>query len=112
MQYLNFISLSALGIIISIIIGAVIGMFSRNQMSATSFTIPVMMVLSFVPMLSMFNDIVKSIGEFIYTQRINQMFELLSTNPYTFSSIAVLALSACISLALFIVLFHKKHTLL
>ena len=49
--------LIGVGIYIWIIcmIGVAIGTWSKNQMMATSVTVPVMMVFSFLPMLSMFN---------------------------------------------------------
>ena len=46
----------AVGIIISMLVSAVIGFFSKNQMSATSVTVPVMIIFSFLPMLAMFNE--------------------------------------------------------
>ena len=46
-----FMLIMAAGILLSGLTGAVIGVFSKNQMSAASITVPVMMVFSFLPML-------------------------------------------------------------
>ncbi|MBR2912497.1 MAG: ABC transporter permease, partial [Oscillospiraceae bacterium] len=45
-----FMLIMAIGILLSQLTGAVIGVFSKNQMSATSVTVPVMMIFSFLPM--------------------------------------------------------------
>ena len=58
------------GIILSVLIGAIIGTACKSQMSATSLTVPVMMVLSFLPMLSAFNDTIKKIAAVFYSQQI------------------------------------------
>jgi ABC-type Na+ efflux pump permease subunit len=46
---LVFMTVMGAGILLSALTGAVIGVFSKNQMSATSITIPVMMIFSFLP---------------------------------------------------------------
>lgn len=48
-------------------------MFARNQMMATSVVMPVMLVLSFLPMLAMFNKKLEIAANFFYTRQI-QMF--------------------------------------
>ena len=50
-----FMGIMAIGIPVSLLVGAVIGVWSQTQMMATSVSIPVMMIFSFVPMLSLFN---------------------------------------------------------
>ncbi len=66
-----FLGSMAVGILISLLIGAVIGTWSKNQMSATSFTVPIMMVFSFLPMLSMFNETIRKVAKITYTQQIS-----------------------------------------
>lgn len=51
---LLFMMIMIFGHFASFLAGAAIGVLSRNQMMATSVSVPVMMVLSFLPMLSMF----------------------------------------------------------
>lgn len=52
----------AFGITTSLLIGAAIGALCKNQMSAASITVPVMMVFSFLPMISMFNSTIEKAG--------------------------------------------------
>lgn len=62
-----FLLLLAFGILVSAVLGAGIGTFSKNQMSATSITVPVMLIVSFLPMLSMFNTHVEKVAKYTYS---------------------------------------------
>lgn len=102
----GFMLVMAVGIILSILIGAVIGIISNNQMSATSVTVPVMMIFSFLPMLSMFNETIEKIAKITYSQQINM---LVNSNFENISdSVAVLAVNFIIAVLLFFIA-HRKN---
>lgn len=65
-----FLLVMAVGILVSILIGAAIGTWSRNQMMATSIVVPVMLVFSFLPMLSTFNEQIEHVARFTYSQQL------------------------------------------
>ena len=67
----KFMLIMAVGQLISTMLGAAIGAFSKNQMMATGISIPVMMVFSFLPMLSMFNETIEKIAKIFYSQQLN-----------------------------------------
>lgn len=71
----SFIIIMAIGILVSVLIGAAAGTWSKNQMTATSITVPVMMIFSFLPMLSMFNSAIEKAARFTYSQ---QLYLLIS----------------------------------
>ncbi len=96
------------GIILSEIIGAVIGIFGRNQMAATSLTIPIMMIFSFVPMLSMFNEGIEKIARIIYSQQISDIINGIGSSDLSTESIIVIAANFVIALTLFAVVYRKK----
>lgn len=100
------------GIILSELIGAVIGIYGRNQMAATSVTMPVMMIFSFVPMLSMFNETIKKFAKIIYSQQISDLINGLGTSevPFEVSSenMMVIAANFVIGIVLFAVAYKKK----
>lgn len=54
----------------SFLLGAAIGIVSKNQIIATSITIPVMMVLAFLPMLSMFNKTIQKFAKYIFSEQL------------------------------------------
>ena len=104
----RFIPVMISGIILSEIIGAVIGVFSRNQMTATSLTIPIMMVFSFVPMLSMFNESIKKFAGIIYSQQISDLINGIGVSEVPAKSIIVIAVNFIIGIVLFALAYKKK----
>ena len=71
-----YLGIMAAGLVISVVIGACIGVFASNQMSATSLFVPVMMVFSFSPMLAMFNDKIEKVARVFYTQQLRVLMNL------------------------------------
>lgn len=67
---LLFMMIMIFGHFASFLAGAAIGVLSRNQMMATSVSVPVMMVLSFLPMLSMFNENIERIAKYIFSEQL------------------------------------------
>lgn len=67
-----FLLVMAGGVLISMLIGAVIGLASKNQMSGISVAVPVTMVFAFLPMLSMFNDKIRDIAKFVYSYEVQE----------------------------------------
>lgn len=96
------------GIILSELIGAVIGIFSKNQMTATSLTIPIMMLFSFVPMLSMFNQNIKKFAGIIYSQQISDVINHIGISEISVKSIIVIAINFIFGLVLFTITYKKK----
>ena len=96
------------GIILSEMIGAVIGIFCKNQMAATSLTLPIMMVFSFLPMLSMFNESIKKFAGIIYSQQISDLINGIGTSEISAKSIIIIAANFVIGLVLFAVAYKKK----
>ena len=103
-----FLTVMAIGFIISVILGACIGIASRNQMMATSLVMPVMMVLSFAPMLAMFNDIIKKGATVFYTQQLKTVFDEMSWSAIGTKSIVIICANALVFAVLFAVLYRKK----
>lgn len=104
----RFIFSMTSGIILSEMIGAVIGIFCKNQMSATSLTIPIMMIFSFIPMLSMFNKSIKRFAGIIYSQQISDLINGIGISEISAKSIIVIASNFAIGLALFVAAYKKR----
>lgn len=97
-----FLSVMALGILISILLGASIGAVSRTQMMATSLAIPVMMLLAFLPMLSQFNASIASVSKYLYSQQISGMLASPGEFPAGAQGAWILAANAAAVLLLFL----------
>lgn len=107
-QRMFFLFIMGIGIITSIIIGACIGVGSKNQMSATSVTIPVMMIFSFMPMLSMFNDKIQKVSKIIYSEQIRNLINNLENGRNYMENIAVIIINIILFGILFCVLYKKR----
>ena len=69
---------------------------------------PVMMLFSFVPMLAMFNDIIKKGAVIFYTQQLKMVFDEMSWSAFGAKNTMILCANALIFVLLFAVLYHKK----
>ena len=103
-----FFAVMSAGIMLSILTGAVIGIFSSSQMHATSVTVPVMMVFSFLPMLSMFNDTVKHAARITYSLQISELINGIGVSPIVKESIIVIALNFIAAAVLFIAAYRRR----
>lgn len=108
MDFCVFMLIMAIGILLSGLTGAVIGVFSKNQMAATSVTVPVMMVFSFLPMLSMFNKDIEKIARITYSQQMSILINELGMADVKAESIVVIAVNFVIMAVLFAAVFKKK----
>ncbi len=104
---LIFMGIMAVGIFISLLVGAVIGIGCRTQMMATSITVPVMMVFSFLPMLSLFNGTVAKIARFVYSEQISLMLGGITNFELTAERIGVIGVNIFIAALVFMATFRK-----
>lgn len=109
-DFAAFLGVMCVGIIISILVGAAIGMLCKNQMTATSVSLPVMMVFAFLPMISMFNETVKAAARFTYSQQISLMLgrvggKIMDKGPET---AVILAVNLALILAVFLAAYRKR----
>ena len=107
-ELVRFIAAMSAGIILSELTGAVIGIFSRNQMTATSISVPVMMLLAFLPMLSMFNDTIKSVAQMTYSQQISELINGIGDSGIQTESLIVIAVNFVLAVILFTVAYKRK----
>lgn len=103
-----FIFCTAFGIILSELAGAAIGIFSKNQMAATSLTLPIMMIFSFSPMLSMFNETIKKIAGITYLQQISNILNGIVMSEISAKSVVIIAANFAVGLVLFTAAYKKK----
>lgn len=107
-----FMLIMFIGHTISMLSGAAIGVFSKNQMMATSLTVPIMMIFSFLPMLSMFNDSIKKIAKFFYSEQLYLLINDLNAIEIKAETIVILGINVCLILSCFIIAYQKvfiKH---
>ena len=103
--YLLVMGLSA---IVSIAAGACVGIGTKNQMSATSLGSVVMLLLSFLPMLGMFNDGIAKAANLVYTQHVMTMLDGMSFSALKLDGAIIVAANAVLAVVLFIAAYRKK----
>lgn len=106
-ERLYFIMIMAVGILASLLIGAAIGIWSKTQIMASSVAVPVMMVFSFMPMLSMFNTTIGKIAKFIYSEQISIMLARISSIHFEIDNICIMVVNMLFFVVLFIVAYRK-----
>lgn len=107
-SFANFMLLMTVGIVISVLLGAAIGIFSKNQMMATSLSIPVMMILSFLPMLSMFNNTIGKFAKWIYSEQIYLLFNQPENLTLSAETIFIVVLNIVVVIALFAYAYKRN----
>ena len=107
-ELLQFLAIMAIGIIISVLIGAAIGTWSKNEMMATSITVPVMMIFSFLPMLATFNAAIKKVGVFAYSQQIYSLMNEVGKIHISTECILVMITNFVIILVLFVTAYRRS----
>lgn len=104
----EFVLLMAIGILVSTLIGAAIGTWSKNQIMATSVTVPVMMVFSFMPMISMFNENVSKVSEILYSQQLQLLINEVGNIEWTFKPFGMIGMNFMIAVVLFVIAYKRS----
>lgn len=108
-DFILFLLIMAAGILVSMMIGAVIGIRSKSQIAATSVMTPVMMIFAFLPMLAMFNDTIAKIADVTYSQQIQLLINGVAagTSPEP-KSLLVIAVSMILAIGAFVYTYRKS----
>ena len=107
----DYMAVMAVGFVISIIAGACIGIWSKNQMAATSLVMPVMMILSFLPMIAIFNKNVEKVSGIFYTKQIMDLMDgiILKENAGIGRfGLSVIVINSAILIVFFLLAYRKK----
>lgn len=107
-ERIAFIGIMAVGILVSLLTGAAIGTWSQTQMMATSITVPVMIIFSFAPMLSMFNTTIAKIAKFTYTEQISILLSHVSSIHLEPENICIIAVNLLIAAGLFTAAYKRS----
>ena len=107
-DFIMFILIMAAGVLLSILIGAIIGICCKNQMTSTSITVPIMMIFSFLPMISMFNESIEKVAKVTYSQQISILINGIGITPIQFENIAIIAVNLLLAVICFAIAFKKR----
>ncbi|MBE5877442.1 MAG: ABC transporter permease [Lachnospiraceae bacterium] len=105
--FMKFMVIMGIGILVSMLMGAAIGTWSKTQMKATSVTVPVMMIFSFLPMLSMFHEGIAKVAKFTYSQQIHNLISQLQTAEVAFEQVGVIGTNMLAAVVVFVIAYKK-----
>ena len=104
----SFMLVMAVGILVSILVGAAIGTWSKNQMMATSVTVPVMMVFSFLPMISMFNTTVEKVSKLTYSGQIHILMKNIENLELCMENVLMIGINMVIAVLAFGLAYRRS----
>jgi len=103
---IKFICVMMCGSVASMLLGAAVGILSKNQQSAHAASMSVAVIIGFGPMITMFNETAGKILGVLYTQQINVIVNDLSAG--TMRPLSVIAANIAVFAALFGIAYMKK----
>ena len=106
-NFLSFLVIMAVGTTASLLIGAAIGTWSRNQMMATSIGVPVMLVFAFLPMLSMFNETIGRVAKFTYSEQISILIGGLGQNGAGLENVVIILFNIAAAFGCFVLAYRR-----
>ena len=105
-ETIKFLSVMIAGSATSIVLGALIGMLSKNQQAATALSMPIAVIIGFTPMVASFSETVEKYASILYTQQINVIVNDFSANFV--QALMVIGINIVVLLMLFIITYRKK----
>ncbi len=102
----KFLLVLILSVTASTMLGAAIGMLSKDQQTATAVSVPTAMILGFTPMIANFNETVEKAASVLYTQQLNVVVNDFSANFG--KAVAVIGINIAVLLVLFIIAYRKN----
>ena len=107
-DFIMFILIMAVGVLLSILIGAIIGICCKSQITSTSITVPTMMIFSFLPMISMFNESIEKIAKITYSQQISLLINSIGITSIQFENVAIIVVNLLLVVIGFAIAFKKR----
>ena len=105
-ELVKFLAIMVSGTAASILLGATIGMWSKNAQAAGGLAMPFAVIVGFTPMIAGFNETVEKYAGILYTQQINIIvndFEAGMAKP-----LLVIAANIAVLTVFFVVAYKKK----
>jgi ABC-2 type transport system permease protein len=105
-ELVKFLAVLIVSAAASIILGASIGMLSKNQQAATAVGMPVAMIIGFTPMIANFNETVEKVASVLYTQQLNVIVNDFSANFA--QALTVIGINIAVLAVLFTLAYKKR----
>ncbi len=105
-EYIKFLAAMIAGVAASTLLGATVGILSKNQQAATALAMPLAVILGFSPMIAQFNAPVRRFASVFYTQQLNVIVTDFSANfP---RAMAVIGINIAVFALAFALVYRKR----
>ena len=110
MQWAAYLAVTTAASVIASVIGMLLGIFSKNQVTASTLTTPVVLVFMMVPMFTGFSETLQKISMFFFTGiAFDAIANIANGLPAVdVKGIAVLAAEFILSVILFLILYRRN----
>jgi len=106
MEFFLFTVVLIFGCAASALLGATIGILSKNQQAASAVGTPVFMVLALSPMLSVFNETIRKAAYFLYTYQVNMLVSDFSAGIV--KPLLIILANIVVLIVLFVIAYKRK----
>ncbi|MCL1931593.1 MAG: ABC transporter permease, partial [Treponema sp.] len=107
-RLIYFMAVLITGSITSMLLGSILGIFTRNQMSLMGIMTPIILILAYLPVFATVNKSLQIVSWILYTQQMNNLIYDLSASNFTWDKFAIIGANIVILLALFISVYKAK----
>jgi ABC-2 type transport system permease protein len=111
LDFLIFVAAMMSGIAGSIVLGATIGILTKNQQAATALSMPAALIIGFGPMMAQFNENIADALYFLYTQQLNIVADYLdgvAAETPLWQSFTIMWVNVAVLGVLFAIVYVKK----
>ncbi|MGY3777236.1 ABC transporter permease [Isobaculum melis] len=106
-----YLFITTLATITSCVLGMVIGIVAKDQVSCNTLSMPIIMIFSMLPSVAVMNDTLATISGFLYTGVVSEMMITYSNGEVyhlDLQGIAVMASQILLSIVIFTYLYRKN----
>ncbi|MDE7312882.1 MAG: ABC transporter permease [Eubacterium sp.] len=110
-QWAAYLGVSLLSAVTSAVIGMIFGIFSKNQVTASTVTTPALLVFMMLPMFANLNDLMGTVSGFLFTGVMQQTVMNIVTKQEHLTdglSIAVMTAEIVAAVVCFLVIYRKN----
>lgn len=108
-QLLTYVGVLMIGIVITLVFGSAMAMYSASRGGIGSFIMVVAMFNGIIPMISMFNPSFQKYSSFLYTYQINHMLSDIYNNCFDWKRLIILFVNFAIFFVLFLVSYKDNR---
>lgn len=107
-ELICFLIASLFGCMTSIILGAAIGMSSRNQMAANGIAVPIGVITAYFPMIAGLSKSFEKVSKYLYTQQINYLLNELKVTNFELERVLIITINILVLITCFTIIYRNK----